>query len=203
MEKSDNRHERVPESFYDLEVRFAKGLHGNGIVGQAFRSLCVKGADPKRLQTDRFKLRQYPQERVEKRYKAKDLLKLKAVAAKLKKAANELEPFEDLLFEESFAGLNFRREFLDWERPTEIPDTLRRLSNRLQECADSAKSSGASFPNIYKRIPRIVECVRAATGRPHYDQMSTLIGFALGKRSFSTEELKMICFRRKSKTHGK
>lgn len=195
----DGTKERISASYSSSQVRLGKLLHARGAIGDAFRLLCKKGCAPRQLQDDLFKLSRYPQWKLEKEWKAKDLLKLRAIATKVKKAAEELRPFEDLLFQENFAGINFQRRFLDWERPTEIPNTLRRLSDRLSQCSDWAKLSPRSFPNVYERIPAIVEYVRTATGRPYYEELATLIGATLRDAAFNVEQLKMICARRKSK----
>jgi|SRR5690348_17067727 len=196
---SDGKNQQIPAAYLRSETRFAKAIYGKGFVADAFRRLCAKGCDPKHLQTNLLKLSRLPQGKLPKLYNAKDLLKLQAIAAKVKKAADELEPFEDLLMRESFGGRNFLREFLDWERPIQIPSTLRQVSDRLNQCSDWAKSSPYTYPNVYERIPVVVDYVRTTTGRPHYEEMATLIGAALLDPKFNLEQLKMICERRKSK----
>ena len=197
---TDDKRPQVPAAYHRSEVRFAQALHGKGVVADAFRRLCEKGCDPKWLQFNVFKLSRYPQQKVEKLYNAKDFLKLKAIAAKVKKAADELMPFEDLLVQETFGGANLLREFLDWERPTQIPNTLRHLSDRLNQCSEWAKSSPNPFPTVFDGIPVIVAYVRTTTGRPYFSEVAILIGAALRDSKFNAEQLKMICARRKSKT---
>jgi hypothetical protein len=190
----------MPRQWLGRERKFLQTLHGKGPLGRIFRQLCEAGCEEQTLQTDLFTLTRLPRKKLEKQYKAKDFQKLKIIAASLEKAAKNLGSFDELLFLESFAGLNFQREYADWERPVEIPRTLLRLSGRLRECVASAKSSHHGIPTTYDRIPAIVGYVREKTGRAHYPELVTLMKFALPDQAFTEEQLRMIPYRRSLKT---
>jgi hypothetical protein len=74
-------------------------------------------------------------------------------------------------------------------------DFLHKLALVLRKALDSLGGVGvipAEMP-----ISAIMVAVRAQTGRPHYDEMATLIGAAYGKPAFSADDLKMLMHRRR------
>jgi hypothetical protein len=206
MVKTENARDRIPQWYYESQVRFAKTLHGRGPVSQAFKKVCEKGCNAKELQHYLFKLSQYPLAKAERQYKAKDLNRLERIAANVAEAAHELKVFEDLLFRET--ALTGKEEgYEQWEWSVSIPGTLLHLSARLHECVRSVRDAyrrgqvtGPLFgmPSAYERIPVIAKYVREATGRPHYAELTTLIGFAIRKPELNVEQLKMIRHRRTS-----
>jgi hypothetical protein len=196
------------KQYLGREEKFIRALRQRGHVGHAFKALCAAGCDADQLARLLFHLSGFPAGKGQRRYTASDRRKLERIANKVEQAASELDAFEDLLFHESFGGLNFREQFADWEQPVQIPTTLRHLATGISKCAASTRASYRTqpyslslytAPSVYEYIPRIVAYVRDKTGKPRYAELATVIGFSIDKPLFNVEELKMICARRQDR----
>jgi hypothetical protein len=198
-----------PEKFteyYKEKNELVKKLHSPGRVGQAFTKLCDAGCEAKELVQLLFHLSHFPSGRACRSYTERDLRRMEKIGAKVKQAAVALEDFSDLLFYDSFGGLNFEKNYADWERPVQMPESLKHLAAGIHKSVASIREAYrtppvplalCSTPSIYQYIPRIVNYVRKTSGQPHHAALATLIGVAIQEPSFNEDQLKMICSRRK------
>jgi hypothetical protein len=73
-------------------------------------------------------------------------------------------------------------------------DFLHKLALVIRKALDAL--GGVEVITAKMPISAVMGAVRAQAGRPHYEEMATLIGAAYGKPAFSADDLKMLMHRR-------
>lgn len=162
---------------------FSAELNGSGIVGQAFQTMCQKGCDPVFLESRLMGLRIYAQ-RPKKHYNATDRRKLNGIVLKLQQCADDARRFVPMMV---FSSIR------DWAiDPLEVPIRFAKLAQQLEEASKQPSIVGDRNPSIGERVAELVNEVSLQVGRPHYKEMTDLVGAALRKPFFSEDDLKMM-----------
>jgi hypothetical protein len=168
----------------------SRKLHARGVVGNAFKALCVAGCDQSWLETTLCSLPQYPLEYRRKAYTVEERKRLERIIANLKFVASELRNFQ--------CGKLYLTNVRDWPFPPEtLPSIVEDLANKLEQSTTTPQK----WMNLrtwtgYDRIPHLVDKVRASTGKPHYRELATLIAAAYDQPEFSEDRLKTLVARR-------
>ena len=210
----------------EIEQQFAARLVNERELAKVFKALCDLGCEPAELQRLIVRLSSLPREKAKRRFAVKDRRRLEALARKLEQVAEELEPFYNLFFFQTWLVPEAERP-PKGRSPIPIQPQLRQMAQQLRESAKKVKQLYGSgkdktgLPDVnpaflsgwrnfllgdthaaYEYIPFVVEYVQKKTGAPQIPELTTLIGAAIGDRDFNVEQLKMICYRRK-RTTGK
>jgi len=173
-------------------------LHGNGPIGQAFQKLTQAGCDAGDLEYWLTKIQSqlqiHPPKRSRSHFSVERRRKLGRIAAHLEYAAAELGSEAGMWI---FTLGDLQGDILGIMRPLEALAVLRQVARITRNAIGSlgkVMTITASVP-----IAGIVEEVRRRTGRPHYEQMATLLGAACSRPQFSADDLKMLISRCQSR----
>jgi hypothetical protein len=213
------------EERFEIEKKFAERLTKEPELRNAFNDLCDAGCDFQKLRGYIAKLSSLPTKKSKRRFAAKDRRRLEALARKLEQVVDDLDPFYNLFFHQTHL-VSAEKKPTPGEEPLAIRRKLRSIAHQLRECSKAVKSLYAArrrrsgFPAdlkpdfvvgmrtiilgdswiAYEYIPFIVAYVKETTGKPHFAELATLIGTAIGSPELGVEGLKMICLRRKVRT---
>jgi hypothetical protein len=220
------RSPRSLEERLEIEKKFAERLTKEPELRNAFNDLCDAGCDPQRLRGYIARLSSLPTKKSKRRFAAKDRRRLEALAGKLEQVVDDLDPFYNLFFHQTYLG-SAEQESPPGEEPLAIRKKLRSIAHQLRECSKAVKplygagrKSAGSPANLspafvagmrtlllgdswtaYEYIPWLVAYVKKTTGRQRFRELAPLIGAAIGNREFDVHQLKMICLRRGPKPH--
>jgi hypothetical protein len=204
--------------------KFLGQLQGKGLLAKAFQNLCAGGCEPAKLARLLSTLTRLSPQKTKRRFGAKDRQRLEALASKVEQVAEELDPFYDLFFYETHL-VPPEQKPAKGQEPLAMRRKLREIGSQIRQCGQATQSFYAtrrSKSNVpadlnplfvsgmqaallgdsrvaYDYIPAVVEYVQKATGRPRFNELTTLIGAAIRDPDFNVEQLKMICSRRQSK----
>jgi len=118
--------------------------------------------------------------------------KLERIATDLESAAAELGGEAGVWL---FTLGDLRGDILGTMPPREALDFVRKLALVIRNAIPHLR--GVKTITVASSIIAIVNEVRRKTGKPHYPQLATLIGAAIGLPEFSEVDLKMFIRRRK------
>lgn len=178
--------------------QFAEAIATDHHATEALKTLCEKGCTRALVVGYLWTLSILPRRRQklypECKLKAheKDIALVVEIANSMRKLVGPDGPLRYLI--------DFGTEQSIRERLIAAATELRLLIEEVRRAYYSPRASSRLLftPYVYDFIPWLTKYVTDRTGRPHHNELATLIGFALGNSSFGTEQLKMICARRKS-----
>jgi hypothetical protein len=176
------------ESELQRENKLSAKLQAHGPVGQAFAKLVNSGCDPHWLEVRLQRMYHLPLGKSNRSITQAQMKRLQRAARDLRTAADDISTI--------FTGLMYVSLTPYWPKPVaKVPLRLRQIASGLDEGLKSANWKSIRGIVASDRIPHFVRKVREQTGRPHFSELTTLIGEVYQDPNFSTDQLKMICYR--------